>query len=329
MPQASKTVRRIELLGAAVDVVTCEDVLAFISDAAETTSKVVIANQNLHSLCLSRHSPAMEAFYRRADLIEIDSMPMVLWGRLLGRGTRRTNRCTYLDWRDGFWALASERRWRVFLLGAEPGVAEEASRRLGSRWPGVEIQVRHGYFDATPGSSENDEVLEQINGFRPHVILVGMGMPRQEAWIVQNLDALSSGAILSVGGAFDYEAGVQDAAPRIYGRLCLEWMYRLVHDPRRLYWRYLVEPWALVGPAVRDLMVYGFGKGRAVDLRPAQAPSLPFRDTPVVVRAPSRSPWRLSSRALAAPRPPARSRPFPPVADRPTVSAPPPSANLL
>ncbi|HEY0053078.1 MAG TPA: WecB/TagA/CpsF family glycosyltransferase, partial [Caulobacteraceae bacterium] len=89
--------------------------------------------------------------------------------------------------------------------------------------------------------------------FRPDVLMVGMGMPRQELWILDHFEALPDCVILPVGAAFDYEAGVQAAAPRWMGRLGLEWLFRLAHDPKRLFVRYCVEPWTLVGPALGDL----------------------------------------------------------------------------
>ncbi|MDP3379476.1 MAG: WecB/TagA/CpsF family glycosyltransferase, partial [Brevundimonas sp.] len=85
------------------------------------------------------------------------------------------------------------------------------------------------------------------------VLLVGMGMPRQEIWIADHLDALPDCVVLNVGAAFDYEAGVQKAAPRWMGKAGLEWLYRLAVDPRRLFHRYCVEPWHLIGPIMDDL----------------------------------------------------------------------------
>ncbi len=244
--------RRIELLGQPMDLVTPQDVLAFVADAVARRSKAIIANHNLHSLYLVNRHPEMARFYEQADLVEVDSRPLLLWGKLLGLPTSGAHRCTYLDWRDDFWRLADERGWRVFYLGGAPGVAAKAAARLMQRWPGVEIAARHGYFDRTPGGPENQAVLDQINAFRPHVLLVGLGMPIQEAWIARHLNEIDAGALCSVGAAFDYEAGVQVAAPRLLGRLGLEWLFRLLHDPRRLFNRYLVEPWFLIGPALQD-----------------------------------------------------------------------------
>jgi N-acetylglucosaminyldiphosphoundecaprenol N-acetyl-beta-D-mannosaminyltransferase len=249
-------VRRAKLLGENVDLVTREGVMEFIACAAEAGRKAVVGNHNLHSIYLARKDRTMAAFFAMADLIEIDSMPMVHWARVLGLPSSAANRCTYLDWRDDFWKLAAERRWRVFFLGAADGVAEEAARRLEREWPGVQIATHNGYFDRTPQGEANQAVIEAINGFEPHVIMVGMGMPIQELWVSQNAHAIERGVILTVGAAFDYEAGEQGAAPRVLGDFCIEWLYRLILDPRRLSRRYLIEPWSLAGALVGDLQRY-------------------------------------------------------------------------
>ncbi|KAK0341261.1 hypothetical protein LTR94_027103, partial [Friedmanniomyces endolithicus] len=129
----------------------------------------------------------------------------------------------------------------------------EAARRLGERYPGAEIRVRHGFFDAKKGSADNVGLLSEIQAFNPHILFVGMGMPRQELWIADNLASLPPVPILPVGAAFDYEAGVQKAAPRWMGRVGVEWAYRLVQNPRRLFRRYCIEPWTLVPLAISDL----------------------------------------------------------------------------
>src|SRR5690606_25524795 len=114
-----------------------------------------------------------------------------------------------------------------------------------------QIAVHHGYFDAE--GAANAALLGAIAAFDPDVVLVGMGMPRQELWIIDNRPALKRGVLFPVGAAFDYEAGVQRAAPRVLGALGVEWLFRLAAQPRRLAFRYLVEPWFLLPAAVADL----------------------------------------------------------------------------
>jgi N-acetylglucosaminyldiphosphoundecaprenol N-acetyl-beta-D-mannosaminyltransferase len=245
--------RRVRLLGGDVDLATPGDMLRFVELTADAGGVALVANHNSHSLFLLRRSPALRAFFDEADLIQIDSTPLILWGRLMGLPLKRAMRSTYLDWRGDFWRLADQRRWRVFYLGGAPGVAEEAARRLSAQYPNALIGQHHGYFDQAPTSAENRKVLARIAAFDPDVLMVGMGMPLQETWALQNMGQLKRGAILTVGAAFDYEAGVQPTPPRWTGKLGVEWLARLVAQPRRLAARYLVEPWSLLGPAIQDV----------------------------------------------------------------------------
>jgi N-acetylglucosaminyldiphosphoundecaprenol N-acetyl-beta-D-mannosaminyltransferase len=244
---------RIRLLGQVMDKVRPEEVMHQLETWVEAGVKAVIANHNLHSLHLIRTQPRLAEFFARADLVQIDSTPLIAFGRLVGRGTRRKHRSTYLDWREHFWSLADRKGWRVMFIGGAEGVADAAAKRLRARHGRVDLSVRSGYFDATPGSEDNLQLVAEVTEFAPQVLLVGMGMPRQEIWITDHLDALPDCVVLNVGAAFDYEAGVQKAAPRWMGQMGLEWLYRLAVDPRRLFHRYCVEPWHLIGPIMDDL----------------------------------------------------------------------------
>lgn len=253
---------RVGLLGAEVDLVRPEEVLHHAARRIAAGERYLVANHNQHSLALRRLHPELDAFFARADVIEVDSTPLIAWAKLLGHPARGFHRSTYLDWRDRFWARAAHEGWRVFVLAGRPGVAAAACARILADHPGLELAARSGWFDATPGSAENHSVVEAINRFRPDVLMVGMGMPRQELWVVSNLEALPPCAVFTVGGAFDYEAGVQAACPRWLGRLGLEWLFRLLNDPRRLFARYCVEPWSLLPLAARDLSGRFGHKGR-------------------------------------------------------------------
>lgn len=241
---------RIVVLGREMDLVRPEEVMHFVARRLGEKRQTIIANHNLHSLYLYPRDAKLRRFYEVSHLIEVDSTPILTWARLTqGRG-RPMHRCTYLDWRDLFWATAQANGWKVFYLGGAPGVAETAAERLRAEWPGVNIAVRDGYFDM---AAEAQPLLNQINAWEPDILFVGMGMPRQEAWVADHFERLGPCAIFTVGAAFDYEASVQKAAPRWMGKAGLEWLFRLFADPKRLFVRYCVEPWFLVGPALADL----------------------------------------------------------------------------
>ena len=138
-------------------------------------------------------------------------------------------------------------------------MAARAAERLKERYPQLVIQTRHGYFSP----EENDAVLEEIADFQPNVLMVGMGMPRQEHWVLDNLERIQANAILTAGACFDYIAGAIPTPPRWMGRMGLEWLYRLLTEPRRLWRRYLVEPWFLLPYFVKDLLAIRQHRQRA------------------------------------------------------------------
>jgi N-acetylglucosaminyldiphosphoundecaprenol N-acetyl-beta-D-mannosaminyltransferase len=242
---------RIRLLGGEMDVMTTDDLLNFISARVTARRPAVIATHNLHSLHLWRRAPAMRTLYARADRVEIDSTPLIGWGRLMGHEVGRSHRLTYLDWREAFWARAAAEGWRVFHLGCAPGVGEKAVAAISERHPALKLSTRNGFFDLT--GPENDSVLSAINRQRPDILLVGMGMPRQEVWIEANRENLPPCVVMPIGGALAYEAGAVATPPRWTGRLGLEWLWRFATEPDRLFHRYFVEPWALAPYAFADL----------------------------------------------------------------------------
>jgi N-acetylglucosaminyldiphosphoundecaprenol N-acetyl-beta-D-mannosaminyltransferase len=257
---------RVWIMGAQMDLIRPEEMLYFTARKIAAGEKAIIANHNLHSLYLVRRNPELCDFYKISDMIEVDSIPILMWARLSRRGGRRFHRCTYLDWRDLFWSRASDRGWRVYYLGAAPGVAERAAERLRAEWPGLQLAVRDGYFDMAADSAESVAIRAEIEAFGADVVMVGMGMPRQEAWVVRNHDRIKPCAIFTVGAAFDYEAGVQKAAPRWMGRMGVEWLFRLVVDPMRLFRRYCIEPWSLIPAALRTL-AGGLARRKAAERR--------------------------------------------------------------
>jgi N-acetylglucosaminyldiphosphoundecaprenol N-acetyl-beta-D-mannosaminyltransferase len=238
-------VRAFDVLGCKVHAVTAPALTDLVEYAATSRTSAIIANHNLHSLCLYQRDAKLREFFLKADWVHVDGMGVVLLGRATGAKFQRAERVTYVDWLPLLIERAAKKNWRVFYLGSRPGVAEKGVAILRGRFPGLEMRARHGYFD--PTSNENEAVLREIEAFAPDVVMVGMGMPRQEHWILDNQDRLGSAVLLPCGASIDYVAGEIPTPPRWAGRWGLEWLCRLLADPGRLWKRYLVEPWLICG----------------------------------------------------------------------------------
>lgn len=250
----SREIASFSLLGARVDAIEMEQLNDEIASKVRLGTKSVIANLNLHGLRLFLKDEKLRGFYEQAELVHVDGMSLVILGRLLRLPLRSEHRTAYIDWTPSLMSRAAQEGWRIFYLGAQPGVADKGASILKERWPALIIETHHGHFDHQRQSLENRDVLSRINDFSPHVLMVGMGQPRQEHWIADNLHHIDANVVLHVGACINFFAGTLRTPPRWMGRFGLEWAFRLVTEPRRLWHRYLVEPWALVPKIARELV---------------------------------------------------------------------------
>jgi N-acetylglucosaminyldiphosphoundecaprenol N-acetyl-beta-D-mannosaminyltransferase len=256
MTVPSPSVKTIAFLGIRIDLIMPDRLLDLVSNCISAQRKVVIAHHNLHSLCLHRSSPtdaiSLRRFYNDTHYTLADGMSLVVLGRLLGHRISARHRIAYNDWLPLMLPVAVDRGWRIFYLGSTAEVAAKGTEVLRARYPGLKLKVHHGHFDARHESDSNAQVVAEISEYRPHILFVGMGVPRQERWIQENLNDLDVNVILPSGATLDYIAGAKRMAPRWMGKLGLEWAFRLATEPRRLAFRYLVEPWSLLSPVVAN-----------------------------------------------------------------------------
>lgn len=233
------TAQEFSFLGIKVNSFTKSSLIGHVEECVKKEN-YLIGYHNLHSLYVFHHDPSMRAFYSRANNVHIDGMPLVWLGNLFGYPLKRENRLTSLDWLEDLFALSEKHQWRIFLLGGKPGVADQAAAIFQDKFPLLQLQTHHGFFSME--GKENEELVEKINAYQPHLLLVGMGMPRQEKWLMDNLNQLHVNIAWSLGAFMDYYAGVVSTPPRWMGRMGLEWLYRLYSEPTRLWRRYLLEP---------------------------------------------------------------------------------------
>ena len=226
---------RVNVLGVGVDPLTVEELHAEIWRLVRERKRGLVLNVNAHCLNLCYEDSKLRDFLNGAEVVVCDGAGVMLAARILGR--RIPARITYADWAWQLADFAAARNFSLYFLGARPGVAQAAARRLKERYPDLEIAgVHHGYFDR----SENEAVVEEINATAPDILLVGLGMPLQEYWLMENRHRLDASLALTGGAVFDYISGRLRRGPRLLTGSGFEWLARLLVEPRRLWRRYLV-----------------------------------------------------------------------------------------
>jgi N-acetylglucosaminyldiphosphoundecaprenol N-acetyl-beta-D-mannosaminyltransferase len=228
----------ITMLGVRIDRVTLPQLLAYIEQRIQQRQRTIITHANVHAMNMAYEQPWFRDFLNQSDLNFCDGVG-VRWGaRLLD--VEIPARITYADWTWDLAAFAAQRGYRIFLLGSRPGVAWRAANCLRDQAPGLQITgVHHGYFDKTPGSPENESVIQYINAVKPDILLIGFGMPLQERWLRENWPHLHAHVALTGGAVFDYVSGEVRRGPRWMTDNGFEWLARLIIEPRRLWRRYL------------------------------------------------------------------------------------------
>ncbi len=222
-----------------MDPLTVEELHAEIERLARGGRRGLVLSVNAHCLNLCYEDPGLRAFLNDAEVVFCDGAGVMLAARILGG--RIPQRITYADWIWQLAELASTLDLSLYFLGARPGVAQEAAMRLRERYPDLEISgVHHGYFDHSAGGAESVAVVEEINASAPDILLVGLGMPLQERWLMENIDGLDVGVALTGGAVFDYASGRLRRGPPLLTDSGFEWLARLLLEPRRLWRRYLL-----------------------------------------------------------------------------------------
>jgi exopolysaccharide biosynthesis WecB/TagA/CpsF family protein len=203
----------------------------------EQPEPALVIYVNAHTLELTTRDPAYRQIVQEAAIVMNDGIGVSMAAKIVGKESFPAN-LNGTDLTPLILKLAAERGWRVFLLGAQPGVAEKAAAKFVSQNPTLIISgTNSGYFRA----EELEGVIQKIREARTDVLIVGMGNPVQEQWLARH--QAQTGAKLGVGvGAFlDFSAGVFPRAPLWMQKMKIEWLYRMTREPKRLWKRYLIE----------------------------------------------------------------------------------------
>ena len=232
-------IRNINLLGVNLQAWNINELHQEMENIILQEKHALVLNVNVLGLNLAYKNSWMREFLNSAEIVFCDGSGVILGARILGY--RIPTRITYADWTWQLAEFAESRGYSFFFLGGRPGIAELAAARLKERFPGIRITgAHHGFFDMTLGGKDNEEVIEIINERKPDILIVAFGMPLQEGWLLENWDRIDANIALTGGAVFDYVSGELRRAPKWMTNNGMEWLGRLLIEPRRLWRRYLI-----------------------------------------------------------------------------------------
>jgi N-acetylglucosaminyldiphosphoundecaprenol N-acetyl-beta-D-mannosaminyltransferase len=224
-----------------VDLISYDDAIEKIYNEGKnnTFNPPFVVTPNVQHYYLYSSLEDFRKLYAQAFLSLLDGMPLVILARFIYK--QKVERITGSDIFIDLTKKALSNHAKVFLLGSKPGIAQKAIENLGFK----ENINKTAFFYSPPLNFEHDfiennKIYKMVNDIRPNILFVGLGSPKGELWVYHNRHLIESGVILCVGASFNFAAGTTRRAPLWVQRMCMEWFYRLMFEPKRLFKRYLV-----------------------------------------------------------------------------------------
>jgi N-acetylglucosaminyldiphosphoundecaprenol N-acetyl-beta-D-mannosaminyltransferase len=261
---ATTVMPRVNILGVGVSAINMPMALRTIDGWIARHETHYVCITGVHGIMESQRDAELRRIHNTAGLVTPDGMPLVWLSRLM-----RFSHVDRVYGPDLMLAVCQHslaKGYRHFFYGGAPGVPETLVARLQSRFPGLQIAG----MDSPPfrplTAAEDETVVARMNAAHSDIVWVGLSTPKQERWMADHVGRLTAPVLISVGAAFDFHAGLKKQAPRWMQRSGLEWAFRLMSEPRRLWRRYLVNnPWFLW------LILHQFLDRRTDALRPESA----------------------------------------------------------
>lgn len=231
---------KVELLDIKVDRVSLADTIAIVEKFVAERLPRIVVTPNVDHLIKTREDKEFRRIYEAADLSVPDGVPLLWAARFLG--TPLIERVNGTDLFEALCARAAARGYRVFFLGAAPGVAAAAAQKLAERHPRLQVVGTYSPpFDFFNSITENEKIETMIRAAQPDILFVGLGAPKQEKWISRHMHKMQVPVNVGIGASFEYVAGITARAPRWMQRAGLEWLYRIAENPSRYWQRYIVD----------------------------------------------------------------------------------------
>jgi N-acetylglucosaminyldiphosphoundecaprenol N-acetyl-beta-D-mannosaminyltransferase len=232
--------RTVDILGCRVSKVSLEGALEAVERMLKSGAKHQVVCLTVNSIIAAYKDPRLRSLYNGASLALPDGIPVVWASRLLGAAV--PGRAAGPDLLLATSAMAARRGYTFYLMGGGNGIAERLAEALHGRYPGLRVVGAYSppFHEEFP-PEVNARIVARINAAKPDILWIGLGAPKQERWIAENLERLSVRVAIGVGAAFEMYGSSVGRAPLWMQRSGLEWLFRLLREPRRLFRRYLIE----------------------------------------------------------------------------------------
>ncbi|MCS7067203.1 MAG: WecB/TagA/CpsF family glycosyltransferase [Meiothermus sp.] len=230
-------IERTNVLGVGISAINIPMALEALEDFIQRKHRTYVCITGVHGVMESQADPELRKIHNQAGLVTPDGMPMVWLSRLAGH--KHVDRVYGPDLMLAVCQASLHKGYRHFFYGGHEGVPELLRDRLQERFPGLQVVGTYSppFRPLTP--EEDAAIVAQINEARPDIVWVGLSTPKQERWMATHLGKIEAPVMIGVGAAFDFHAGLKPQAPRWMQRSGLEWLFRMLSEPRRLARRYL------------------------------------------------------------------------------------------
>jgi N-acetylglucosaminyldiphosphoundecaprenol N-acetyl-beta-D-mannosaminyltransferase len=238
------------ILGVPISLIDLKTALGTILGWTQNRIARYVCIRDVHGLMISLRDPAMMDIHRAAGMITPDGMPLVWISKW--RSKLPVGRVCGTDLVDALCKAGQGMGLRHYFFGGKPGVAEQMIRNLKAKYPELTVAGSHTPPFRSLTEEEDAAVIDAINKSGAQVVWVGLSTPKQEFWMRDHVGRLNGATLIGVGAAFDFHSGAVTRAPKWMQQSGLEWLHRLLSEPRRLWRRYLVIAPAFILKIVRE-----------------------------------------------------------------------------
>lgn len=228
---------KLSIMGVRINNISMDEVVKIAERKIEENEQYIIYTPNTEFVMMCQRDEEFLDLMNKSDINIPDGVGLIYAAKIKKHPLKE--KVAGYDLSVNLLKMANDKGLKLYVVGGKPGVAKAAMKNVQSTYPGIKIVgAQHGYFKGAHlgdfGHVEELDLIEDINKYQPHILFVGLGAKKQEQWIEHNKNSLNANIIIGNGGTLDGLAGIVKRAPDIFIKLGLEWLYRLIKEPKRI-----------------------------------------------------------------------------------------------